>query len=137
MKDERIQSTINRFAARGFNIWFWLLLVSICYRLLILKQHPRDYWDIFAILLIGTFYVSIANASKGILAVFTKRALLAFCIGLIIWIVMLNFIVGNIHSVGEAVESLIGSIVGMGLLIGMGYFLHRRWKRKAGIEDEE
>ncbi len=137
MKDERIQTTVNRFAAGGFFIWYVLTLISLNYRLLILKQHPRDFWDFFAIFLIANIFVFIAYASKGAFDHDFKRRWLAIGIGVFIVNFTLFFIMGRIHSVVDVGESLIGFLLGMGLVIGIAHFLNRRWKRKEGIEDEK
>jgi len=137
MKDERIQTTVNRFAAGGFFIWYVLTLISLCYRLLILKQHPREFWDFFAIFLIANLFVFIAYENKGVFDHGFKMRWLAICIGIFISIFTLSFITGRIHSVVDVGELLIGLLLGMGLVIGTAYFLNRRWKRKEGIEDEK
>ncbi len=133
MKDERIVTTFNRFAAGGFLIWQLLLSISLCYRTLILKQHPREWWDILAIFCFGIFFVSAACAKKGIFFPLSKRGWLALCIGLL----ALAFITGKIHSVVDVGGLVIGILLGMGLLIGITHFLDRRWKRKEGFEDEK
>ena len=137
MKDERIQTTVNRFAAGGFFIWYVLTLISLNYRLLILKQHPREIWDICAIFCIGLLFVFIAYANKGVLDHGFKRLWLGICIGSFIGIFTTFFIMGRIHSVVDVGAVLIGFLPGMGLCIGIAYFLNRRWKRKEGIEDEK
>ncbi len=133
MKDERIQTTANRFAAVGFLIWQLLLSISLNYRLWILKQHIREIWDIFAIFCFGIIFVSIACAKKGIFVPLSKWGWLALCI----FLFTLFFIMGQIHSVVDVGALLIGFLPGMGLVIGIAYFLNRRWKRKEGIEDEK
>jgi len=140
--DERIQTTVNRFAARGFVIWQLLMSISLLYRTLILKQHPREWWDIFAIWVIGILFVFIACANKGVVDhVFNKRFWLAICIGVIISIFTLKFIEGRIHSAVDVgatlIGTLVGSLAGMGLVIGIAHFWKRRWERKEGIEDEK
>ena len=137
MKDERIQTTVSNFAAGGFIIWYVLTLISLDYRLLILKQHPRDFWDFIAIFILGTFFVFIAYASKGVLDHGFKRRWLTICIAAFIGIITVQFITGQIHSVVDVGASLIGVLPGLGLVIGIAYFLNRRWKRKEGIEDEK
>ena len=137
MKDERIQATVDRFAARGFGIWFVLMLISIYYRLLILKQDIRDFWDIFAIFFIGTLFVSIAYARKGVFDHGFKSRWLIMCIGGFVGILAFQFIAGRIHSVVDVGVLLIGFLPGMGLCIAIAYFLNRRWKRKEGIEEEK
>ena len=137
MKDERIQTTVNRCAAGGFAIWFLLMSISLLYRMLILKQHIRDWWDIFAIWFIGILYLFIAQANKGVLDHGFKRRWLAICIGAFIGIFAVFFIMGRIHSVVDVGAVLIGFLPGMGLVIGIAHFLNRRWERKEGIEDEK
>jgi len=142
VKDERIQTTVNRLAARGFCIWYVLMMISMYYRLLILKQHIRDLWDIFGIFCIGTLYVGIASASQGVLSGFDhgvkrRSLIIGIVAGAIIGSFISLFIAGGIHSVVDVGAFLIGFLPGMGLAIAIVYFLHRRWERKEGIEDEE
>ncbi len=144
MKDERIQATANRTAARGFFIWYALLLISMYYRMLILKQHTRDYWDIVAIFFIGTFYVFIARACKGGLApdFLKKRTLIIGIAGAIIGGVSIGilrgqFFMDEIHPVANVGLYVAGFLPGAGLVIAMAYLLDRRWKRKEGLEDEK
>jgi len=137
MKDERIQTTVNRFAAIGFYIWYFLMSISLCYRMLILRQHPREWWDIFAIWVIGIVFVFIAYANKGIFDPGFKRFWLTIFIFLIIGLFALFFFLGQIHSIVDVGTFLIGFLPGIGLVIGIAYFLNRQWKRKEGIEDEK
>ena len=130
--DERIQTTTNRLAAGGFFIWQLLLSISLMYRMIILKQPPRQWWDIFAIFCFGIIFMFIACAKKGIFFPLSKRGWLALCI----YLFVLFLIMGQIHSVGDVGGFLIGILIGMGLVIGITHFLDRRWKRKEGIEDE-
>ena len=137
MKDERIQATRNRFAAGGFFIYFVLMIISINYRLWILKQHPREFWDFMAIFFIANLYGFIAFASKGIFDHKFKRFWFAICIGIIITNTTLMFIIGRVHSIVDLCVFLFASLLGVGLVIAIAYFLNRRWKRKEGIEDEK
>jgi hypothetical protein len=137
MKDERIQTTVNKYAAGGFIIYFVLMIISINYRLWILKQHPREFWDFMAIFFIASLYGFIAFASKGVLDHNFKRFWFAICIGIIITNVTLMFIMGRIHSIVDLCVFLFSSLFGVGLVIAVAYFLNRRWKRKEGIEDEK
>ncbi len=142
MKDERIQTTVNRFAARGFCIWWVLLIVALDYRLWILKQHPREFWDVLVIFFIGALYVSIASANKGALSLFDHRLksrslIIGIVAGAMIGSFISLFIAGQMHSVVDVGVFLIGFLPGIGLAIAILYFLNRRWKRKEGIEDEK
>ena len=138
MKDERIQTTINRITTKGFLICLYFLLPSsILYRTLILKQHIREFWDIFAIFCFGIFFIFIAYAKKGVFDHGFKRRWLPICVGALIGILTVEFIMGRIHSIVDVGALLIGFLPGMGLCIGIAYFLNRRWNRKEGIEDEK
>ena len=131
--DERIQTTISHITRRVFSIWFLLMSISLNYRIWILKQHPRQWWDIFAIFVIGIIYGFIAFANKGVFFPLSKWGWLALCIFLFV----LFLIKGQIHSVGDVAGFLIGILIAMGLLITATHFLNRRWERKEGIEDEK
>ena len=137
MKDERIQATINHIGRIGFAIFFVLTLISINYRLYVLKQHPRLFWDFMAIFFIVSLYGFIAFANKGVFEQNFKRFWFAICIGIIIVNITLMFIRGRIHSIAELGAFLIVSLLGVGLCIAIAYFLNRRWKRKEGIEEAE
>ena len=138
MKDERIQNTMNRIAALGFFCICYLLVpISVLYRMLILKQHPREFWDIIAILFIGMFFLCIAYAKAGFVPHVSKREWLTIGIGNFIVFCTLFFIMSEKHSVVDVGGMLIGFIPAMGLVIGIFHFLKRRWERKEGIEDEK
>ena len=137
MKDERIQTTVNRIAKRGFIIYFVLMIISINYRLWILQQHPREFWDFMAIFFIASFYGFIAFSNKGVFDQNFKKFWFAICIGIIFVNTTLMFIIGRIHSIVDMSVFLIASLLGVGLVIAIAYFLNRRWKRKEGIEDEK
>lgn len=136
MKDERIQTTVNHIGRIGFVIFFVLTLISINYRLWILKQHPRLFWDFLAIFFIVSLYGFFAFANKGIFEHNFKRFWFAVCIGIIITNMTLMFIMGRIHSIVDLCVFLFSSLLGVGLLIAIAYFLNRHWKQKEGIEDE-
>jgi hypothetical protein len=138
MNDERIETTRNRIAARGFFIMYFLLLISLNYRMWILKQDPREYWDFIAIFFVVCFYGSIAFANKGVFDHNFKRLWLGVFIGTFIGIsIIFFFIRGQIHSFVEVGVFLINFLLGLGLVIAVAYLLNRRWKRKEGIEDEK
>jgi len=137
MKDERIQTTVNHIGRRAFIICFVLMIISLNYRLWILKQDPREFWDFMAIFFIVSLYGSIAFANKGVFDHNFKRFWLSIGIGVILGNTALFFILGKMHSVAEVCTFLVGVIPGVGLVLAIAYFLNRRWKRKEGIEDEK
>ncbi len=137
MKDERIQTTVNHIGRRAFIICFVLMIISLNYRLWILKQHPREFWDFMAIFFIVSLYGSIAFANKGVFDHNFKRFWFTIGITVIVVNTALFFIKGQINSIAEVGAFLVGVIPAMGLVIAVAYFLNRRWKRKEGIEDEK
>ncbi len=137
MKDERIQTTANRIGRMGFIICFVLMIISINYRLWILKQPPREFWDFMAIFFIASLYGFIAFSKKGVFDQNFKKFWFAICIGIIFVNITLMFITGRIHSIVDLCVFLFSSLFGVGLIIAVAYFLNRRWKRKEGIEDEK
>ena len=139
MKDERIQTAHNRVAAGGYWILYFLITISLYYRMLILRQHPREFWDIFAIWVMGIFFVFIASANKGLYDIDHSFKRMWLTIGIVVPIVSLAllFIAGEIHSVADGCMYLGGVLLGIGPVIAIAYFLNRRWKRKEGIEDEK
>jgi hypothetical protein len=138
MRDERIQTTMNRIAALGFFCICYLLLpISGLYRMLILKQHPREFWDILAILFIGMFFLCIAYAKAGFVPQVSKGEWLTLGIVLLIGFSTLLFIMGQMHSVVDVGAMLIGFVPAMGLVIGIFHFLKRRWERREETEDEK
>ena len=121
MKDERIQTTANRFAAKGFCVWLVLMSISLCYRTLILKQHPREWWNIFAIWIIGVFFVFITYAKKGVLDHDFKRRWLTITIAASIGAVI------TFLPTWQSVAGQMPSVVHVGLfLIGFLLAIQRR-----------
>jgi hypothetical protein len=104
---------------------------------MILQQHPREWWDIFAMWVIGTFFVFIAFANKGLFAGFKRMWLtIGIGVGTIVCLTLL-FITGEIHSLLDVIVFSVGFLLGIGPVIGIAYFLTRRWKRKEGIDEEK
>ena len=138
-KDERIQTTHNRIAAGGFTIWYVLTLISLTWRAVTFRQHPREYWDIAAIFWITNLFVLIAYATKGIFDHgFGRRSLtIGTAIAAISGLFTVYFTTGQMDSLVDVYVCLIGSLAGMGLVIGIAHLLHWRRKRKEGLEDEE
>ena len=134
MKDERIQATVDHIGRIGFLIFFGLMLISLNYRVWILKQNPREFWDFFAIFIIVSLYGFIANSSKGVFDHCFKKMWLIIGITVITTNTAIFFFRGQIDSIAELGSFLIGVIPAMGLVIAVSYLLNRLWRRKAEIE---
>jgi hypothetical protein len=135
--DERIETTQNRIAAITSQMWYWLILIAVGYRVLILKQHLRDFWDIAAIFVIVSAFGFLARVRKGVFDHVFKQRSLGLAIVLTVLVVTLEFFKGHIHSAADVGRTLIFAAVGLGVVIETVYLLNRRWKRKEGIEEEK
>ena len=138
MKDERIETTMNRVAALGFFCICYLLLpISALYRMLILKQHPREFWDIIAIFGIGMCFLSVAYARAGFVPLVSKRQWLTVGIVNLVVLFTLFFVMGQMHSAVDAGAALLGFIPATVLVVGIFHFLRRRWERREASEEEQ
>jgi phosphatidylglycerophosphate synthase len=137
MKDERIQTSMNRIMARGFLCVCCLLLpASALYRILVLKQDPSEFWDIIVIIFVGMFFLCVAYAKAGFVPHVSRKEWLTIGIVNLVVFLLLFFIMGQMHSVADVGAMLIGYIPALVLVIGAFHFLRRRWDLKEALEDE-
>ena len=64
--DERITATAHRWGARGMAILTMALSIDLIVRLLVLKQEPRQWLDIFLIWMGTSLYVFIGMTASGV-----------------------------------------------------------------------
>jgi len=64
--DERVIATRQRWAARGMAILTMALSIDLIVRILILKQEPRQWLDIFLIWMGTSLYVFIGMTASGV-----------------------------------------------------------------------
>lgn len=133
--DERTIGTSNRYFARGFGIWYCLLLIALLYRQFVLNQKIQDHWDILVIFFLGTAYVSYNLVSHGVYAGNIKARTIAMCSGIIIGISAVNYLTGRITSLFE-LGSILGSILGLSLIVTLILYLNYRWKKKNELIDQ-
>jgi hypothetical protein len=130
MKDERINGVRRRIAARGFGIWYVLLLLALLYRQFYLGQPVSDYWDMALIFFIGTLYVTIAGFARG--AVY-ENAVIRFGKWsvpiIVITIVAVSYYQGQIHSAVDLVVIVVSALVGLSVFGLVSYYLYRRWEK--------
>ncbi|MEJ2263043.1 MAG: hypothetical protein P8X95_06330 [Anaerolineales bacterium] len=131
IKDERISSVKNRVAARGFGIWYILLLIALLYRQFYLGQSVSKYWDLALIFFVGTAYVTIASFAKGAIYETNMIKIGKWTIPFIlITIVAVMYFQGQITSIAELVTALLSALVGLSLLGVVLYYLYRRWEKQ-------
>ncbi len=131
IKDERIQSSMRHIASQGFLIWYFLMLASILYRQFYLKQPIEQYWDLAAIFFIGTMFVSISMFGRGAVH---KNVMTGVYLGMvpsiIISVVAVSYILGNIASIMELIVTIMGTAIGLSLVMVVFYILYKRWESK-------
>jgi len=136
IKDERIITTRNRCCAQGFIIWYCLLLIALLYRQFVLDQNPKDYWDIFIILFLGSAYVCINLFSHGLYAGYTKIIIISMSLGIIIVNSVVSYFRGNINSFFDLFVTVSGTILGLLIVIPLMLYLNYRWKKKNELIDQ-
>lgn len=136
MRDERISGATRRIAARGFGMWYILMLIALLYRQFYLGQPVSEYWDIGLIFFMGTFYVSIASFAHG--AIYENAVVR---IGkwaapiILITIVALNYQQGQINSAIDLGEVVVSALVGLSVFGLVCYYLYRRWEGQNILDD--
>jgi hypothetical protein len=136
IKDERISGDRNRIAARGYLIWYVMLLAALLYRQFYLHQALSEYWDLALTFFVGTFYVTIAMFARGaVIESSLARSFKWMIVTIVITNVALAYFQGQISSAGELVTSLLSALLGVSVVGGGLYYLYRRWERRAQVED--
>jgi hypothetical protein len=136
IKDERISKAQNRIAARGFGIWYILLLAALLYRQFYLGQSVREYWDLAVIFFVGTAYVAMASYARGAVYETSKTRFAKLIVPVIlITIVVVMFFQGRISSAVDFVEVVLSALIGLGLVGLVFYYLYRRWEKRNELTD--
>ena len=131
IKDERIQLSKRHIASQGYFIWYFLMLASLLYRQLYLKQPIEQYWDIAVIFLIGAIFVSISTFYRGAVHENAITILYKWMVpSIIIGVVAVNYILGNIASIKQLIVTIISTVIGLSLVMLVFYILYKRWESK-------
>lgn len=131
IRDERIQADMRRIGSRIFGLWYFLLLISLLYHQFYLRQPLDQYWDIALIFFGGTLYASTALFARG--AVYQNTISRLFKWGvpiMMITIIATAYFLGNIESVADLAETIVGATIGLALMSMLFLFLYRRWERR-------
>ena len=108
-RDERVIATRQRWAAHGMAILTMALSIDLLVRILILKQEPRQWLDIFLIWMGTSLYVCIGMTASGVQLYGGKLSKH--------WLVILTVVatmavVLTLMGMGHGLADLIGVIVG-------------------------
>jgi hypothetical protein len=128
-RDERIHAEMQRGASQGFGIWYLLMLASLLIRQFYLRQSIEQYWDLVAIFLIGTTYVSIVTFARG--AVYESvigRLSKWMAPAIVITVVAVNYLLGNIKTLKQLIVTVVSAAIGGSLIMLLFYLLYRRWE---------
>jgi uncharacterized membrane protein YkvI len=136
INDERIKRVRNRISARGFGIWYFLLLISLLYRQFILNQSVEEYWDIALIFFAGTLYVTFAGFSKGAVqeSYFRRYAKWSAPV-ILITILAVMFYRNQITSLIDLAGVIVSALIGLTLVGFALYYLYRRWEKQNQLTD--
>lgn len=138
MKDERIQTTMNRIATLGFLcICYVLLPLAVLYRMLVLKQQPGEFWDLIAMFFIGMLFLGVAYVRAGFVPLVSRKEWLIIGMVNLVVLVALGFIMGRVHGVADGAATLVGFTLAMALVIGVLHFVRRRWDRREQMEQQK
>ncbi|MBT7914087.1 hypothetical protein HN588_09280 [Candidatus Bathyarchaeota archaeon] len=134
--DERIQATYHQWSARGFLVWYWLLLIDLLYRQFYLHQPVREYWDLGAIFFIGTGFVFLALLSKGGYSGNLGRHFKIITPTVVVTILVVNVLMGKVNTIGDSAKTILGAALGMALILPVSFYLNRRWEKRQGLRDD-
>jgi predicted neutral ceramidase superfamily lipid hydrolase len=129
--DERIIAVRQRWAARGMVILSAALSLDLMIRVLLLKQEPNQYMDIFLIWAVAVVYVTIGTTASGVepLEGKTSRLWLLLLIIVIVNAIMMA-LMGQIRTVADLVPMVIGSFAGFFLMYLILRSVYRMWERR-------
>jgi hypothetical protein len=130
-RDERVIATRQRWAAHGMGIFIIALNIDLLVRLLILKQEPRQWLDIFLIWMGTSLYVAIGMTASGVQLYggkLSKHWLV------ILTVVATNAVVWTLMSMGHGLADLIlfivGAATGVFLMLMILRGIHSVWERR-------
>ncbi len=133
--DERIQTTRRRIAAQAFGLWYILLLATLLYRQVYLRQPVSEYWDIGLVFLVGAGYTVIANFAQGTFSeTFPRYLLIAFPVMLAASLLALAWR-GQLTTLADWLWASLAALTSMGILALLYYVLNRRWEKRSGLTD--
>ena len=127
---------MQRYAARGFYLWYIFLLGDLLYRQFYLHQSVFEYWDIFVIFFAGCIYVSVAYLIRGAYTDdFKRRFILTFIPVFSIVMLTLYYFRGDINSPGDLMIHVLILVIFFSFFLPVLYYLNRRWEKKCELED--
>ncbi|MEM7799776.1 MAG: DUF6773 family protein [Chloroflexota bacterium] len=129
MKDERIHVTVREVGTQVFYLWFFLLLSSLLYRLVYLRQPLGDNWDILLIFFLGAVYASFALVSKGAISDRQSgRFLMIIAPTIAISMTVSSYFLGN-QDITTLALMFVYTFAGAGAFFLLFGVIYRRWDR--------
>lgn len=132
--DERIAATAQKWAAVGGIFLSIALAIDIVVRCFILRQDPKEYWDIGLIWMVNLFIVCIGQIRSGIQPVGVERRQFKISILMIVEIAILVpallWLLGMVHSWQIfLLEAGLAAVSATAMLFIMRA-LYGRWERR-------
>ena len=128
--DERIVATRQRWAARGMVIMIYALNIDLLVRMLILKQEPRQWLDIFLIWMGTSLYVCIGMTASGVQLYggkLSKHWLVILTI-LAVNAVVLT-LMGGMHGLANLIGIIVSAAAGVFVMLIIMHGIYRLWER--------
>ena len=129
--DERVIATRQRWAACGMVMLTIALSIDLLVRILILKQEPRQWLDIAAILMGTTVFVSIGMTASGVQLYGGKWSKHW---PVVLSIVAANAVVltlmGGVHGLADLIGVIAGTAGGVFVMLIILSVIYGVWERK-------
>ena len=128
--DERTIATQQRWAARGMVILIFALATDVLVRVLILKQAPRQYLDIWLIWMAATLYAAIGMTASGVAPYGGKwsKAWLPLLIIAVECPVVLA-LMGMVHTLADFIADMAAAAAGAVVMLIILRGIYSVWER--------
>lgn len=128
--DERIIATADHWKARGMAMMIIALNIDLLVRMLILKQEPRQWLDIFLIWMGTSLYVFIGMTASGV-APYGGKWLLTWLVILVITVTntVVLTLLGGVHTRADLIATIVITAAGAFVVIIILRGIYSVWER--------
>jgi hypothetical protein len=128
--DERTIATQQRWAARGMWMLSFALSIDVLVRILILKQEPRQYLDIFLIWMVTMLCAAIGMTASGVAPYGGKwSAALAAILVIAVVCPAVLVLMGMVRTPGDFIADMVGAVVGAFVALIILRAIYSLWER--------
>ena len=128
--DERTIATQQRWAARGMGMLSFALAIDVLVRVLILKQTPWQYLDIWLIWMATTLYPAIGMTASGVAPYGGKwsKAWLPLLIIAVVCPAVVT-LMGMVHSPADFIADMVAAAAGAFVMLIILRGIYSVWER--------